>query len=156
MPAPANAEARRIYDLERSRVFHSWSAQGSLDPLVITGAEGSYVIDGDGNRILDFSSQLVYTNIGHQHPKVVAAIAEQAANLCTIAPQHANEASGHRRRPDLSGRPRGLQPGVLHQRRRRRRRARDPDGPGVHRPLQDAVDLPQLPRWHCSHRQPDR
>ena len=92
MPAPANADARRIYDLERSRVFHSWSAQGKLDPMVFTGAEGSYLIDGDGNRLLDFSSQLVYTNIGHQHPKVVAAIAEQAAKLCTIAPQHANEA----------------------------------------------------------------
>jgi len=34
----------------------------------------------------------VFTNIGHQHPKVVAAIAEQAAKLCTIAPQHANAA----------------------------------------------------------------
>ena len=44
------------------------------------------------NRLLDFSSQLVFTNIGHQHPRVVAAIKEQAAKLCTIAPQHANDA----------------------------------------------------------------
>ncbi len=92
MPAPADAAARRIYDLDRTRVFHSWSAQATLDPIVITGAEGSHVMDGDGNRLLDFSSQMVYTNIGHQHPKVIAAIAEQAATLCTIAPQHANEA----------------------------------------------------------------
>ncbi|MGH8937999.1 MAG: aspartate aminotransferase family protein, partial [Actinomycetes bacterium] len=42
-------------------------------------------------RYLDFSSQLVNVNIGHQHPKVVAAIQEQAAVLCTIAPQHAND-----------------------------------------------------------------
>ncbi len=48
--------------------------------------------DGDGNRLLDFSCQLVNTNIGHQHPKVVAAIAEQAAKLCTVAPQYANAA----------------------------------------------------------------
>ena len=48
--------------------------------------------DGDGNRLLDFSSQLVNTNIGHQHPKVVAAIQAQAAKLCTVAPQHANDA----------------------------------------------------------------
>ena len=54
--------------------------------------EGSYVWDGDGNRLLDFSSQLVNTNIGHQHPQVVAAIQEQAAKLCTVAPQHANDA----------------------------------------------------------------
>jgi taurine--2-oxoglutarate transaminase len=36
----------------------------------------------------------VNTNIGHQHPKVVAAIQEQAAKLATVAPQHANEARG--------------------------------------------------------------
>ena len=60
--------------------------------MTIVASEGSYVWDGGGNRYLDFSSQLVFTNIGHQHPKVVAAIAEQAAKLCTIAPQHANAA----------------------------------------------------------------
>lgn len=32
MPAPANPDARRIYDLDKSKVFHSWSAQGQLDP----------------------------------------------------------------------------------------------------------------------------
>ena len=53
MPAPANADARRIYDLERSRVFHSWSAQGKLDPMVFTGAEGSYLIDGVSSLFAD-------------------------------------------------------------------------------------------------------
>lgn len=86
------AEAERAYALDRAHVFHSWSAQGALNPMTITAAEGSYFWDGDGNRLLDFSSQLVNTNVGHQHPKVVAAIQEQAAKLCTIAPQHANAA----------------------------------------------------------------
>ena len=45
-----------------------------------------------GSRWLDFSSQLVNVNIGHQHPKLVAAIKEQADKLCTVAPIHANEA----------------------------------------------------------------
>ena len=71
---------------DRAHVFHSWSAQGLIDPLAVAGAEGSYFWDYDGNRYLDFSSQLVNTNIGHQHPKVVAAIQEQAGKLCTIAP----------------------------------------------------------------------
>ena len=61
-------------------------------PMTILAAEGSYVWDGAGNRMLDFSSQLVNTNIGHQHPKVVAAIQDQAAKLCTIAPQYVNDA----------------------------------------------------------------
>ncbi|CAM5358172.1 Acetylornithine/succinyldiaminopimelate aminotransferase [Streptomyces alboniger] len=53
---------------------------------------GSYFWDYDGKRYLDFSSGLVYTNIGYQHPKVVAAIQEQAARLTTFAPAFAIEA----------------------------------------------------------------
>ena len=83
---------RRAYELDRKHVFHSWSAQAQINPMTVLAAQGSYVWDGDGNKLLDFSSQLVNTNIGHQHPKVVAAIAEQAATLCTIAPQHVNDA----------------------------------------------------------------
>ncbi|MDQ1730829.1 MAG: taurine---2-oxoglutarate transaminase [Pseudonocardiales bacterium] len=84
----------RTYDLDRQYVFHSWSAQAALKPLVIQSAQGSYVTDEDGNRLLDLSSQLVNTNIGHQHPKVVAGIKAQADLLCTVAPQHANAARG--------------------------------------------------------------
>ena len=80
-----------VSELDRSRVFHSWSAQGALNPLPIAGGAGSTVWDFDGNRYLDFSSQLVNVNIGYQHPKVVAAIQEQAATLTTIAPAHANQ-----------------------------------------------------------------
>jgi len=76
---------------DRAHVFHSWSAQGLIDPIVIAGAEGSRMWDDKGNTWLDFSSQLVNVNIGHQHPKLVAAIQEQAGRLCTIAPFHAND-----------------------------------------------------------------
>ncbi len=93
-PTPDPARGAEVYALDRAHVFHSWSAQAALKPLPLAGGEGSYVWDYDGNRYLDFSSQLVNTNIGHQHPKVVAAIQEQAARLATIAPQHANEARG--------------------------------------------------------------
>jgi len=79
------------YMNDRAHVFHSWSAQGALDPVVIAGARGSRMWDDRGNTWLDFSSQLVNVNIGHQHPKLVAAIQEQAARLCTIAPIHAND-----------------------------------------------------------------
>lgn len=93
MPVTPDPErGKQVHADDRAHVFHSWSAQGSLNPMCIAGAEGSYVWDYDGTRYLDFSSQLVNVNIGHQHPKVVAAIQEQAAKLATIAPQHANEA----------------------------------------------------------------
>ena len=53
---------------------------------------GVEVLGRAGNSWLDFSSQLVNVNIGHQHPKLVAAIKEQADKLCTVAPIHANDA----------------------------------------------------------------
>jgi taurine---2-oxoglutarate transaminase len=91
---PDPGRGAEVYALDRAHVFHSWSAQRALRPITVAGAEGSYFWDYDGKRYLDFSSQLVNTNIGHQHPKVTAAIAAQAARLTTIAPQHANEARG--------------------------------------------------------------
>ncbi|MGD9996629.1 MAG: aspartate aminotransferase family protein [Ilumatobacteraceae bacterium] len=80
------------YTNDRAYVFHSWSAQAALKPVVIAGAEGSWFWDDQGNRFLDFSSQLVNMNIGHQHPKLVAAIQEQAGRLCTVSPVFANDA----------------------------------------------------------------
>ncbi|HEY6797329.1 MAG TPA: aspartate aminotransferase family protein [Kineosporiaceae bacterium] len=91
-PTPDPEGAARTHALDRAHVFHSWSAQSMLDPFVVVGGQGSWVWDGEGRPFLDFSSQLVFTNIGFGHPKVVAAIQEQAALLATIAPQHANAA----------------------------------------------------------------
>ena len=80
--------------LDRAHVFHSWSAQGALTPFVVAGGQGCRVHDHAGRSYLDFASQLVNLNIGHQHPKVVAAIVEQAQTLATIAPATANLARG--------------------------------------------------------------
>jgi taurine--2-oxoglutarate transaminase len=87
LAALSNAE---VAELDTQSVFHSWSAQSSLEPLPLAGGAGSVVWDHDGNRYLDFSSQLVFTNLGHQHPKVVAAITEQVQTLATVAPAAAN------------------------------------------------------------------
>ncbi|KDQ68119.1 aspartate aminotransferase family protein [Streptomyces sp. NTK 937] len=87
---PAAGAAVKATD--RAHVFHSWSAQGLIDPLAVAGAEGAYFWDYDGNRYLDFTSGLVFTNIGYQHPAVVAAIQEQAGRLTTFAPAFAIEA----------------------------------------------------------------
>ena len=88
------ADGTLAYDLDRAHVFHSWSAQGALHPFVIAGGSGSTVWNFDGTKYLDFSSQLVTTNIGHQHPAVVGAIKAQADILTTVAPPHANLARG--------------------------------------------------------------
>jgi len=78
---------------DHRHVLHSWSAHGTLEPVVVAGASGSHFWDEDGRRWLDFSSQLVNVNVGHQHPKLIAAIKAQAETLCTVAPYHANEAT---------------------------------------------------------------
>lgn len=87
-------DGRLALELDRAHVFHSWSAQGTLNPLTIAGGLGSTVWDFDGNTYLDFSSQLVNTNMGHQHPSIIAAIHEQADQLATVAPAAANLARG--------------------------------------------------------------
>jgi taurine--2-oxoglutarate transaminase len=60
--------------------------------MPVASALGSYFTDYSGKRYLDFSSQLVNVNIGYQHPRLVAAIQEQAARMCTVSPAMANDA----------------------------------------------------------------
>jgi taurine--2-oxoglutarate transaminase len=85
------AREQRVRDLDREYVLHSWSVQSQIKPLPVAGGEGRHFWDYEGRRYLDFSSQLVNLNLGHQHPKLVEAIVEQARTLCTIAPSVAND-----------------------------------------------------------------
>jgi taurine--2-oxoglutarate transaminase len=88
----ANTElGRQVVEDAKRYVLHSWSVQNALDPIPVAGGEGRYFWDFDGKRYLDFASQLVNVSIGHQHPKIVAAIREQAERLCTIGPPMATE-----------------------------------------------------------------
>jgi taurine--2-oxoglutarate transaminase len=80
------AEGQRIVAEDSDYLIHSWSVQSAIAPLPVAGAEGRHFWDYEGKRYLDFASQLVNVSIGHQHPKVVAAIKEQADRLCTIGP----------------------------------------------------------------------
>ena len=82
------------YDNDRAYVLHSWSVQGKLTPKVIEKAEGVFFWDEDGKRYYDMGSQLVNLNIGHQHPKVIQAIKDQADTLCYVAPQYAEAKRG--------------------------------------------------------------
>src|SRR5881394_2088897 len=89
MAVEQGLDAKRIQELDKGHVLHSWSVQSQISPLPVAGAEGRYFWDYEGNRYLDFASQLVNVNIGHQHPAVVAAIKEQADRLLTVAPSFA-------------------------------------------------------------------
>ncbi|MEA2351124.1 MAG: taurine---2-oxoglutarate transaminase [Thermoleophilaceae bacterium] len=82
---------QQIVEDAKRYVLYSWSVQDQITPIAVAGAEGRYFWDYDGKRYLDFASQLVNVSIGHGHPKLVAAIKEQAEQLATIGPPMATE-----------------------------------------------------------------
>src|SRR5919206_723830 len=82
---------RQIVEDAKRHVLYSWSVQNAINPIAVERAEGRHFYDYDGNRYLDFASQLVNVSIGHSHPKVVQAIKDQAEKLATIGPPMATE-----------------------------------------------------------------
>ena len=70
----------------RDLLMQSWSPTSATPSVVIAGGSGSRVWNHAGEQWLDMSSMLVNTNIGHQHPRVVEAIARQAGELVTASP----------------------------------------------------------------------
>jgi len=107
---PDPQEGARIKQGDAAHVFHSWSAQAHIDPLPIAAGEGVWFWDYNGNRYLDFASQLVNLNIGHQHPKLVAAMQDQIGQLATLAPPFAARA-----RTEAAGLIAELAPGDLNR-----------------------------------------
>ncbi|HEY7738032.1 MAG TPA: aminotransferase class III-fold pyridoxal phosphate-dependent enzyme, partial [Candidatus Limnocylindria bacterium] len=49
--------------------------------LVVDHGEGSWIVTDDGDRYLDYTCGIGVTNTGHAHPRIAAAIAEQAAKI---------------------------------------------------------------------------
>lgn len=82
---------REIVELCRRHTIFEWSAQAQVDPIPVARAEGVYFWTPEGTRYLDFNSQLMCSNVGHSHPRVVRAIQEQAAVLAYANPFMATE-----------------------------------------------------------------
>ena len=89
---PTNANGQRVYDLDREHVFNSWAVQGAWNPIAIEGARGCELWDFDGKRYLDFSSQQVFTNVGYQHPRLIADLHTQLDQMATLGVNFANQA----------------------------------------------------------------
>jgi taurine--2-oxoglutarate transaminase len=69
---------------ERDVVLHSWCVQADWNAPTVVGGRGARLVLEDGREILDLSSLAECSNLGHQHPALVAAIREQAARLCFV------------------------------------------------------------------------
>lgn len=81
---PGTKEDLDRYEVEN--IFHSWSFQPGAAPKRIASAKGTRFTDESGREFLDFSSCFVSHNIGHQDPRVLEALVEQAKTLCSFAP----------------------------------------------------------------------
>jgi 4-aminobutyrate aminotransferase len=76
-PGPKAAEVfGELSKLETPQI-----ALGSVLPFVPEEAKGAVFKDVDGNFVIDFCSCISVVSVGHQHPKVVEAIADQAGKL---------------------------------------------------------------------------
>ena len=68
--------------------YGTWSAQRDWkEPIFIVDAEGVYLYDNTGKRYLDFSSQLMCSNLGHKNKAIIEAICEQAKKITYLAPK---------------------------------------------------------------------
>ena len=81
---PSDKEDLDRYEVENN--FHSWSYQPAQSPPRVVSAQGVRFTTEDGRERLDFSSCFVSHSIGHQDPRVVDAICEQARTLTSFAP----------------------------------------------------------------------
>ena len=70
-------QTQEMIDQCLKHTMWSWSARGKVNPLPIARAEGIYLYTPEGERIIDFNSQLMSVNIGHSHPKVLEAMKKQ-------------------------------------------------------------------------------
>ena len=71
---PPGPKARELVKKDESLISPSY---GRFYPLVVESGKGCIIKDVDGNEFIDFNSGLVCMNVGHNHPKVVAAVKNQ-------------------------------------------------------------------------------
>jgi taurine--2-oxoglutarate transaminase len=84
-------DSSEVKNLAKNHIIHSWSVNAAVDPTVIADVDGVYIIDPEGRRILDFSSQLMCVNAGHKNPKIIKAIQDQVEKVCYLYPGFAYE-----------------------------------------------------------------
>lgn len=82
------ATREAILHADASHVWHPYApsrANVAAAPLVIARASGVWLEDADGKRYIDGNSSWYTATLGHSHPRVVRAIAEQAKVLAHTA-----------------------------------------------------------------------
>jgi acetylornithine/N-succinyldiaminopimelate aminotransferase len=96
-----NAEANHVLERDSDRLLPVYARY----PVVMDHGQGVYLYDTSGNRYLDLMAGLGVNALGHAHPRMVAAIADQAAKVIHLSPQYASRYPGElaERLCELSG-----------------------------------------------------
>src|SRR6201996_190815 len=89
---PQTLTSEQVVDFTRQYNYGTWRFQKNWNPMHVVDAEGCYIVDGAGKRYLDFSSQLMGSNLGHKNQAVIDAIARQAQQLSYAMPGYATTA----------------------------------------------------------------
>jgi len=97
-----------VIALTKQHNYGTWRKQRGWNPTHVVSADGCYFTDGNGKRFLDFSSQLMCMNLGHNNPAVVKAIQDQASTLPYAAPFYATTARAELSKLLLEVLPEGL------------------------------------------------
>src|ERR1700727_2983483 len=97
-----------VIALTKQHNYGTWRKQRGWNPTHVVSADGCYFTDGNGKRFLDFASQLICMNLGHNNPAVVKAIQDQAATLAYAAPFYATTARAELSKLLLEVLPEGL------------------------------------------------
>lgn len=78
----------KLVSLDKRHVWHPYTAMDRYeveDPIVVARAEGPYFWDIDGTRYLDANGSWWVSTLGHRHPRLLRALAEQAASLAHVS-----------------------------------------------------------------------
>ena len=109
-PTQTLSEAKQIITDSEDYTLFSWSKQKGTNPIAVKYAEGVYLYDYDGNRIIDFSSGLINMNIGHGNQRITDAVVKQMQEVACVTPSCVTKA-----RADLGKKLSEICPGDLNK-----------------------------------------
>jgi taurine--2-oxoglutarate transaminase len=101
--------SEQIIEITSKHTYGTWRYQKGWKPLRIVDAEGCYFTDASGKKYLDFSAQLMCSNLGHKNKAVIKAIADQAEKLSFIAPGFTTDVRAELSKLLLEFLPKGLE-----------------------------------------------
>jgi taurine---2-oxoglutarate transaminase len=88
------SESAEIVQNSMDYTLFSWSKQKGHAPIAIERAEGVYLYDYDGKRIIDFSSGLMNVNIGHGDQRITEAVVKQMQEVAYVTPSCVTKVRG--------------------------------------------------------------